>query len=67
MEYIRDKEPEKLAAYVSWALRASRGYGVKIVNPGGGEAWGWGKNVSGLYDPVPNFDVTLRRNSYGTC
>ncbi|MDD3042251.1 MAG: formylmethanofuran dehydrogenase subunit A [Methanosarcinaceae archaeon] len=58
MEYIRDKEPEKLAAYVAWALKASRGYGVKIVNPGGGEAWGWGKNVSGLYDPVPNFDVT---------
>lgn len=58
MEYIRDKEPEKLAAYVAWGLKASRGYGVKIVNPGGGEAWGWGKNVSGLYDPVPNFDVT---------
>jgi formylmethanofuran dehydrogenase subunit A len=58
MEYIRDKEPEKLAAYVAWGLKASRGYGVKIVNAGGGEAWGWGKNVNGLYDPVPNFDVT---------
>ncbi len=58
MEYVRDKEPEKLAAYVAWGLKASRGYGVKIVNAGGGEAWGWGKNVSGLYDPVPNFDVT---------
>jgi len=58
MEYIRDKEPEKLAAYIAWGLKASRGYGIKIVNAGGGEAWGWGKNVSGLYDPVPNFDVT---------
>lgn len=58
MEYIRDDEPEKLAAYVAWGLKASRGYGIKIVNPGGGEAWGWGKNVSGLDDPVPNFDVT---------
>ncbi len=58
MEYIRDKEPEKLAAYVAWALKASRGYGIKIVNAGGGEAWGWGRNVSGLYDHVPYFDVT---------
>ncbi len=34
MEYIRDKEPEKLAAYIAWGgLKASRGYGVKIVNP----------------------------------
>ncbi|NOR48531.1 MAG: amidohydrolase family protein, partial [Methanosarcinaceae archaeon] len=53
MEYIRDDEPDKLAAYVAWGLKASRGYGIKIVNPGGGEAWGWGKNVSGLDDPVP--------------
>jgi formylmethanofuran dehydrogenase subunit A len=58
MEYIRDNEPEKLAAYVAWALKSSRGYGIKIVNPGGGESWSWGKNVTGLYDNVPNFDVT---------
>jgi len=58
MECVRDKDISKLAAYISWGLRASRGYGVKIVNPGGGEAWGFGSNVKGLYDPVPNFDVT---------
>lgn len=58
MECVRDKDIPKLAAYISWGLRASRGYGVKIVNPGGGEAWGFGSNVKGLYDPVPNFDVT---------
>ncbi|HWQ20555.1 MAG TPA: formylmethanofuran dehydrogenase subunit A [Methanotrichaceae archaeon] len=58
MECVRDKDISKLAAYISWGLRASRGYGVKIVNPGGGEAWGFGSNIKGLYDPVPNFDVT---------
>jgi formylmethanofuran dehydrogenase subunit A len=58
MECVRDKDLSKLAAYVAWGLRASRGYGVKIVNPGGGEAWGFGANVKGLHDPVPNFDVT---------
>jgi formylmethanofuran dehydrogenase subunit A len=58
MECVRDKDLGKLAAYVSWGLRASRGYGVKLVNPGGGEAWGFGSNVKGISDPVPNFDVT---------
>jgi len=58
MECVREKDLGKLAAYVSWGLRASKGYGVKIVNPGGGEAWGFGANVKGIYDPVPNFDVT---------
>ena len=58
MDAVREGDLDKLAAYVAWGLRASRGYGVKIVNPGGGEAWGFGKNVSGLDDTVPNFDVT---------
>ncbi len=58
MECVRDKDPAKLAAYLAWGLRAARGYGVKIVNPGGGEAWGFGANVKGINDPVPNFDVT---------
>ncbi len=58
MQCVREKDLKKLAAYVAWGLRASKGYGVKIVNPGGGEAWGFGANVKGIYDPVPNFSVT---------
>ena len=58
MECVRDRDFGKLAAYVAWGLRSARGYGVKIVNPGGGEAWGFGSNVKGVNDPVPNFDVT---------
>jgi formylmethanofuran dehydrogenase subunit A len=58
MQCVREKDLKKLAAYVAWGLRASKGYGVKIVNPGGGEAWGFGANVKGIYDPVPNFGVT---------
>jgi len=55
---VRENDIPKLAAFVAWGLRASKGYGVKIVNPGGGEAWGFGSNVKGLNDPVPNFDIT---------
>jgi len=61
MDAIREGDQERLAAYVAWGLLASRGWGIKIVNPGGGEAWGFGKNVSGLDDPVPNFEVTPRQ------
>jgi formylmethanofuran dehydrogenase subunit A len=61
MDAIREGDQERLAAYVAWGLLASRGWGVKIVNPGGGEAWGFGKNVSSLDDPVPNFEVTPRQ------
>jgi formylmethanofuran dehydrogenase subunit A len=58
MECVKEGDLQKLAAYVAWGLRASRAYGIKIVNPGGGEAWGFGANVKGINDPVPNFDVT---------
>jgi len=60
MDFVREKDMDKLAAYVAWGLLASRGFGIKVVNPGGGEMWGFGKNVSGLDDVVPNFEVTPR-------
>jgi formylmethanofuran dehydrogenase subunit A len=58
MDFVREKDMDKLAAYVAWGLLASRGFGVKCVNPGGGEMWGFGKNVTGIDDVVPGFDVT---------
>jgi formylmethanofuran dehydrogenase subunit A len=58
LECVRDGDLDKLAAFIAWGLLASRGYGVKVVNPGGGEAWGFGGNVKGIDDPVPNFGVT---------
>lgn len=58
MEYLRRGEVEKCAAFVAWMLRATKGYAIKLVNPGGVEAWGWGMNVKGLRDRVPHFDIT---------
>ena len=58
MECIKSDDMDKLAAYISWMIKATKGYGIKIVNPGGVEAWAWGKNVSGIDDRVPNFDVS---------
>ena len=57
MEYVNGGDMDLLAAYVAWIMKATKGFGVKIVNPGGTEMWGWGKNCS-LNDTVPTFDVT---------
>jgi len=60
MEYVKQKDYEKLAAYIAWILKATKGYAVKIVNPGGVENWAWGKNVNSLDDHVFHFEVTPR-------
>ncbi len=58
MKYIAEEKMEELKAYVAWLLWATKGYSVKIVNPGGTEAWGWRKNVSDIDEEVPYFGVT---------
>lgn len=60
MQFARDGEIDKLAAFISQWLKYAKGYGVKIVNPGGSEAWGWGMNVHGVDDTIPYWDVTPR-------
>ena len=58
MEYLKEKDIEKTAAYASWLMKMTKGYGIKIVNPGGTEAWGWGLNCLGINDEVPYFEIT---------
>ncbi|MBU7014134.1 MAG: formylmethanofuran dehydrogenase subunit A [Theionarchaea archaeon] len=60
LKYTEEGEFEKLKNFVAWLLHATKGYAVKIVNPGGVESWKWGKNVSSLDDTVQNFNVTPR-------
>jgi formylmethanofuran dehydrogenase subunit A len=67
MEYLRDKKIEECAAYVAWMLNATKGYAIKVVNPGGVEAWHWGKNVDGIDDVVPYFEITPREIIRGLC
>ena len=67
LEYLRAKEYEECAAYVAWMMNATKGYAIKIVNPGGLEAWGFGRNVRNIDDPVPNFDITPREIVHGLC
>ena len=60
MHYLSEGRIEHACAYAAWLLRATRGYAIKAVNPGGSEAWGWGRDVRSLDDRVPHFDITPR-------
>jgi formylmethanofuran dehydrogenase subunit A len=67
LEYLRDGKVEECARYVAWMISSTKGYAIKIVNPGGLEAWGFGHNVSSLDDQVPYFCITPREIIRGLC
>jgi len=58
MKYIKEKDRALLAASIAWFLNATKGFVVKLVNPGGTENWGWGKNILNVKDKVVHFDIT---------
>lgn len=67
LEYLGQGQIEELARHVAWMLTTTKGYAIKIVNPGGLEAWGFGQNVHSLDDQVPCFCVTPREIIRGLC
>jgi len=58
MEAVQEKDTRRAAAVVAWVLAAAKGFAIKLTNPGGTEAWGWGEDVQSVHDPVPKFGVT---------
>lgn len=67
LEYLQQGRIEECAAYIAWMLRATKGYAIKVVNPGGVEAWRWGRYLTGLDDSVPNFEIKPREILRGIC
>ena len=62
LERVRDGDRDRLRAFVAWMLGATRGFGVKVVNPGGVERWKQGHGtVSSLDETVEHFGVTPRQ------
>jgi formylmethanofuran dehydrogenase subunit A len=59
-KYTAEKDTEKMKALIAWAIERTKGFGVKVVNPGGVEKWMYGGNVTSLDDPVEYFNVTPR-------
>jgi formylmethanofuran dehydrogenase subunit A len=60
LEYLQKGDIEGCARHVAWIMDTTKGYAIKIVNPGGLESWGFGRNVHSIDDVVPNFDITPR-------
>lgn len=61
LKYIERGETETLRAFVSWLLKATKGYAIKIVNPCGVESWKWGKDVENIDDHAADYAVTPRQ------
>lgn len=62
LKQIATNETERLNHFLAWLLHATKGYALKIVNPGGVEAWKSGKNdMVGLDDAIADFGVSPRQ------
>ena len=60
LENLSKGNIEECAKHVAWMLDITKGYAIKIVNPGGLESWGFGHNVHSIDDQVANFCITPR-------
>ena len=66
MDRVAAGEHEQLRNFLGHLLHATRGYALKVVNPGGVEVWKQGANLAksgmtGFDDVVPRFNVTPRQ------
>ena len=67
LEYLAKGDIDGCARHVAWIMNSTKGYAIKMVNPGGLEAWGFGRNIKGLDDQVPHFCITPREIIRGLC
>jgi formylmethanofuran dehydrogenase subunit A len=55
LDLLEAGEVERAKDVVAWLIWAAKAYGVKAVNPGGVAAWKWGKNATGLNEPIEGY------------
>ncbi len=60
LDFISEGRKDLVTAYVGWLLQATKGYGIKIVDPGAD--WAWLHGVSGvdIDTELPEYGVTPR-------
>ena len=63
LQALHDNRPDSVRSFVAWLLGATKGYAVKLVNPGGVEVWKHhaAGNVNGIDQLIDAFDVTPRQ------
>ncbi len=68
LKYLESNDIEKCAAYVAWLLEATKGYAIKLVDPGVAIPWIRGKGYGlDLDDQIPPFNLTPREIVTGLC
>lgn len=64
-EFVLDRLAEgrhdRVRDFAAWLLGAAKGAAIKIVNPGGTEAWKFGGNVKVLDEPLAPYGVSARQ------
>jgi formylmethanofuran dehydrogenase subunit A len=62
LQQLAKSEPGRLRDYAAWMLNATRGYALKLVNPGGVELWKQGSfHTTGIDSDVAPYGVTPRQ------
>ena len=57
LDLLEAGETERARHVVAWLIWAAKAYGVKAVNPGGVNAWKWGRNARVLHEPVYGYET----------
>ena len=61
LRQIASGEMERARDYAGWLLGSAGGYAIKVVNPGGIEAWKSGqRNLNGIDEPLTGRGITAR-------
>ncbi len=55
LDLLEAGDVERAKHVVAWLIGAAKVFGIKAVNPGGVAAWKWGKNATGLHDPIEGY------------
>lgn len=62
LDCLKQRDPQRLRAYLGWLIERTGAFAPKLVNPGGVEVWkqtGHGA-LQGIDERVPHFDVSPR-------
>ncbi|MCD6349132.1 MAG: formylmethanofuran dehydrogenase subunit A, partial [Candidatus Korarchaeota archaeon] len=60
LDYLSEGRHDLVEAYVAWLLRITKGYGIKIVNPGADWAWLHGVMGIDVDSELPEYGITPR-------
>ncbi len=58
LDLIQEKDVERLAAFLGLLLYNTKGYALKLVDPGSDVAWTLGKMGLDIDEQVPGYDIT---------